>query len=144
MSLNFSYNQPTKTAHVTNPYSSKIYEYDTKNADEEDWARFEHHLQQFNEEELDNMKTEDQLQLFYSLLEEACEKCLNKKPEFLEKEENSDKENESDHQKKSKNFIPKEVRNLMKKKQKLSQKILKSKSWEKNYSVMLELQEVED
>ena len=119
-----------------------MYEYDTKNADKEDWARFEHYLQQFNEEELDDLKTEEQLQLFYDLLEEAFEKCLNKKTEFLEKEENSEQEN--DFQKKSKNFIPKEVRNLMKKKQKLSQKILKSKSWEKNYSVMLELQEVEE
>ena len=51
---NFSYNQPTKTEHVKNPYSSKIYEYDTENADEEDWARFEHYLQQFNEEDLEN------------------------------------------------------------------------------------------
>ena len=43
VSLNFSYNQPIKTAQVKNPYSTKIYEYDTNNADNEDWARFEHY-----------------------------------------------------------------------------------------------------
>ena len=63
-----------------------------------------------------------------------------RKKEFLDKEDVTDTENK----KTSKNFIRKIVRNLMKKKQKLSQKILKSKSWEKNYSVMLELEEVEE
>ena len=77
------------------------------------------------------------------MLEEASEKCLPKKKDFLNREDPEEKEKDG-APKKSKNCIPKVVRMLMKKKQKLSQKILKSKSWEKNYSVMLELQEIED
>ena len=116
---------------MKNPYSTKKYKYDVNNADE-------HHLQQFDDRELENLDTEEHLQVFYHLLEEACEKCLPRKKEFLEREDTDEKE---DVHKKSKNYIP-NVRMLMKKKQKLSQKIMKSKSWEKNYSGMLELQEL--
>ena len=142
VALNFSYNQPNLTEKKKNPYSTKIYEYDSKNADDEDWARFEHYLQQFDENKLENLRTEDQLEMFYHLLEEASETCLKKKKEFIEVNDNHKDDNVS--QKRSKNFIPKVVRTLMRKKQKLSQKVLKSKSWEKNYSVMLELEEVEE
>ena len=69
----------------------------------------------------------------------VCEKCLPRKKEFLEREDTDEKQ---DVPKKSKNYIPKNVRMLMKKKQELSQKIMKSKSWKKNYSGMLELQEL--
>ena len=61
LSLNFSYNQPVKAAQVKNPYSSKIYEYDTNNADEEDWARLEHYLQQIDDKQLENLDAEEQM-----------------------------------------------------------------------------------
>ena len=41
------------------------------------------------------------------------------------------------------NKIPKRIRALMKKKKKLSSKILSSSSWRKNYKTMVELEEVE-
>ena len=43
-----------------------------------------------------------------------------------------------------KNKIPKRIRILMRKKRKLSRKILSSTSWRKNFNTMLELRKVEE
>ena len=124
-----------------NPYSTKVFEYDTKNADDEDWARFEHFLQQKDETtEFEGLKPEEQLNKMHLFIEEGLSLCLKKKAEFKEKEQ----EEEMLVKKKPSNFIPKVVRNLMKKKSKLSHKILKSKNWEKNYKVMIEIEAVEE
>ena len=45
--------------------------------------------------------------------------------------------------KKQKMFIPRRIRGLMKRKEKLSKRILKSRSWEKNHRVLMEIEEIE-
>ena len=63
--------------------------------------------------------------------------CLRKKAEF-------DDENEDGQKKKKRgNFIPKKVRKLLRKKEKLSKKVMKSNSWMKNFDIMKDLEEVE-
>ena len=59
---------------------------------------------------------------------------MKKKPEF----ENNDQDGL-----KKRNFIPKRVRKLLRRKEKLSKKVMKSNSWMKNFDTMKELQDVE-
>ena len=44
---------------------------------------------------------------------------------------------------KKRKFIPKRIKTLMKRKDKISDRVLKSRSWEKNYKVIKELEEIE-
>ena len=91
------------------------------------YIRFEHFLQQKDETtEIEGLKPEEQLNKMHLFIEEGLSLCLKKKAEIKEKE----KEEEMLVKKKPSNFFPKFVRNLMKKKSKLSHKILKSKNWE--------------
>ena len=66
-------------------------------------------------------------------LEEAADLCLRKKETFS---------NET-VEKKKRSFIPKEIRRLMKRKEKLSGRMMQSRSWQKNYKIFKELEEVE-
>ena len=85
---------------MKNPYSTKIYKYDVNNA-------HEHHLQQFDDTELENLDTEEHLQ---HLLEEAYEKCLPRKKEFLEREDTDEiEEVQKLHTKKCKDAHEKEA-----------------------------------
>ena len=55
--LNFSYNQENKTEKIVNPYSSKLFEYDSKGADDDNWERFSEHVGFLDpEEELSGKK----------------------------------------------------------------------------------------
>ena len=75
------------------------------------------------------------------MLEETAELTLEKKNEFCEQNNTEEKEMTSN---KSKNFIPKIVRSLMRRKKKLSDRLMSSKNWEKNYKVSQELEGVEE
>ena len=48
VALNFSYNKEIKDAKVTNPYTTKVYEYKLAEATESDWKRFDRILEQEN------------------------------------------------------------------------------------------------
>ena len=143
--LNFSYNQQKKDEKVKNPYSTKAFEYDTKNADDEDWLRFDNFMQQKDsdldkDKEFEKLNSEEQLKKMHTFIEEGLELCIKKKEDFKDNKETEDPV----VSKKPKNFIPRAVRNLMRKKVKLSNKVLKSKNWDKNYKVMLEIEVVEE
>ena len=137
--LNFTFNNVEKEEKVKNPYTTKIFEFDTENASEEQFKRFEHLMDQFDEDKLDDLNPDEQLDVIFKVMEEAVEKTIPRKKMFEEINE-IDKLNK----KSSNNFIPKTVRTLMKRKSKLSKKILNSKNWYKNYQVYLELEEVEN
>ena len=64
---------------------------------------------------------------------------FRKKEIFEEKTEPNE-----DEAKVTKNKIPKRIRLLMKRKKKLSSRILSSSSWRKNYKTMVELEKVEE
>ena len=98
-------------------------------------------MDQFDEDCLDDMNPEEQLDIFLGVMEEAVEMSIPRKKIF---EEDGDSDVKSNKNKTSNNFIPKIVRALMKRKAKLSQKILSSKNWHKNYQVYLELEKVEE
>ena len=135
--LNFSYNQENKDEKAVNPYSTKLFEYDSKGADDEDWERFSEHVGFLDPgEELSGKKPKEILEKIVVILEKAAEVCLKKKPEF----ENKDR-NEGGFKKGT--FIPKRVRKLLRKKEKLSKKVMKSNSWMKNFDTMKELEDVE-
>ena len=84
-------------------------------------------------------KAEEQLDIIYNVIEEAVKLSIPRKKEFKEEEESEDNIAKS-----TKNFIPKKVRQLLKKKQNLSEKILKYKNWHKNYKIQIELEQVEE
>ena len=71
--LNFSYNQENKTEKIVNPYSSKLFEYDSKGAEDENWERFSEHVGFLDpEEELSGKKPKEILERIVSILEEAA------------------------------------------------------------------------
>ena len=139
VSFNFSYNQETKIEKVMNPYSTKVFEFNTKDADDEQWKRFEHLLHQFDEDVLDDKEPEEQLNVIYSVIEETVKLSIPRKKYFEEEDDTYDKKETS-----SNNFIPKRVRQLVKRKQNLTEQILKNKNWHKNYKIQLELEHVEE
>ena len=79
-SMNFTYNMETKVEKATNPYSTKMFEYNTKDADEEDWERFAHFLENSNyEANLEGKDADEKLKYFYKTLEEVTELTMNRK-----------------------------------------------------------------
>ena len=68
--MNFSYNQENKDEKVVNPYSSNIFEYDTKGADEENWEIFSEHVGHLDpEEELSGKKSKEIVEKIVMILE---------------------------------------------------------------------------
>jgi hypothetical protein len=135
--LNFSYNQEKKDKKVVNPYNTKIFEYNTKEADDEDWERFAQHVGYLDpEEKLSGKKPTEMLKKIYAILEKASEVCLKKEADFEEDDKDEIK-------KKKGSFIPKRVRKLMRKKEKLSKQVMQSNSWMKNFDKIKELEDVE-
>ena len=81
--LNFTFNKEVASVKEKNPYSTRIFEYDTKNATDKEYGRFNHVLDQVDEEILlDTDDVEEQQTRFYKVLEEAAEVCLRKKVDF--------------------------------------------------------------
>ena len=141
VTLNFTYNQENISSKSVNPTSTRIYDYDVKNASKSDWKRFEKILQEISknyEDESKDLNTEDKLKKVYEYAERATSIVFQKKKDF------SKGENIEDTLIKPKNKVPKRIRILLRKKKKLSSKILSSTSWRKNYKIMIELREVEE
>ena len=141
VALNFTYNRETKVPKVKNPYTTKVYEYNLFDATESDWRRFETVLAGISidfEEETKNENVEVKLAKVYENVERATHIVFKKKKDF------EDEAPEENGKKMSKNKIPLRIRTLMKRKKKLSSKILSSTSWQKNYKTMVELREVEE
>ena len=141
VALNFTYNRETKVPKVKNPYTTKVYEYNLFEATESDWMRFETVLAGISgnfEEETKNENVERKLAKVYENVERATAIVFKKKKDFEEEAV------EDNPKRMSKNKIPMRIRTLMKRKKKLSNKILSSTSWQKNYQTMVELREVEE
>ena len=141
VALNFTYNRETKVPKVKNPYTTKVYEYNLFDATESDWMRFDTVLAGISidfEEETKNENVEAKLAKVYENVERATHIVFKKKKDF------EDSAPEDNGKKMSKNKIPLKIRTLLKRKKKLSNKILSSTSWQKNYKTMVELKEVEE
>ena len=135
IALNFSYNREIKNNKVSNPYTTKVYEYKLAEATECDWKRFDRILEQISsnfEQETSELDVEKKLEKMYEHVERATKIVFQKKEAFEEKE----KAEEGTLLKKPQNKIPKRIRELMRSKKKLSSKILSSTSWQKNYVTM--------
>ena len=144
VALNFTYNRETKVPKVKNPYTTKVYEYNLFDATESDWMRFDTVLAGISidfEEETKNENVEAKLAKVYENVERATNIVFKKKKDF---EDEAPEENGNFFKKMSKNKIPLKIRTLLKRKKKLSNKILSSTSWQKNYKTMVELKEVEE
>ena len=144
VALNFTYNRETKVTKVKNPYTTKVYEYNLFDATESDWMRFDTVLAGISidfEEETKNENVEAKLAKVYENVERATNIVFKKKTDF---EDEAPEENGNFFKKMSKNKIPLKIRTLLKRKKKLSNKILSSTSWQKNYKTMVELKEVEE
>ena len=135
--LSFTYNKDNIKKKRENPYKTKIYEYDTEQGDEEDWMRFEKLLDLINiEKEFGGAKNvEEKIKKFYELLETTSAIVFKKKKGF---------EDDVDQETKKGNKIPKKIRQLMKRKKKVSAQLLSSKSWQKNFGKMEELRAIEE
>ena len=83
--------------------------------------------------------SEEQLNIIYSVIEEAIKLSIPRKKDFEEEDDTDDKKEKS-----SNNFIPKRVRQLMKRNQNLTEQILKYINWHKNYKIQLELEHVKE
>ena len=135
--LNFSFNQEVKATQRKYPYTTTLYQYDLENADDEDWLRYDDMLGTVDfEEEVKIMNTNQRLRRFYEILEGTAKEIFKKKREF-------DDESETQKKNKPNNFIPKKVRQLMKRKSKLSSKILSSNKWWKVLEMEEELETIE-
>ena len=133
--LNISYNQDVKEKREY-PYSTKLMQYDFLNGDDEDWLRFDSFLGRIDiEEEVEGMNTKEKLEKFYEILENVVDEVFTKKKEFTDEAHKTEN--------KPKNFIPKKIRQLMKKRSKLSGKIQASRKWWKTYEMMDELETIE-
>ena len=116
-----------------------MYEYNLRDVDDEDWEKFEAILDALNYEEKSvNLSVEKKLEMLYNMLEDTTDIMMDKKKEFTNEEEKED-----DGIKKTKNFIPKKVRKLMRRKKKLSERMFTSKLWQRNLKVEEELESVE-
>ena len=76
--LNIPFNKEGKEEKVKKPYTTKIFEYDTSNASEEQLKR----MDQFDEDCLDDMNPEEQLDIFLGVMEEAVEMSIPRKKIF--------------------------------------------------------------
>ena len=76
-------------------------------------------MDQFDEDKLDDKNPDEQLDIILKVIEEAVEMSIPRKKMF-----EAEDETESSNVKTSNNYIPKKVRSLMKRKSKLSKKIL--------------------
>ena len=130
---------------MINPYSTKVYEYNLSEASGNDWERFSAMLESVSkdfEEETKNEDADYKLAKLYEHVERATYIVFNRK-EIFEEKENAEKGEEKGENKIARNKIPKKVRALMRKKKKLSSKLLSSTCWRRNYKTMVELEEVE-
>ena len=136
--LSFTFNKDNRKKKRENPYKTKVYEYDAEEGDDEDWMRFEKLLDLINiEKEFGGSENVDEkIKKFYDLLETSSALVFKKKKGF---EENNDQE-----RKVKGNKIPKKIRQLMKRKKKVSSQLLSSKSWQKNFRKMEELRAIEE
>ena len=76
ISLNFSFNDDVKNEKVKNPYLTKIFEYETKNATQIQWGRFEYVLYNIDEEALlKDVDLEEQAKRILKILEETVERA---------------------------------------------------------------------
>ena len=88
MDLNFSYNQEKKKEKKTNPYMTKVPEYDTENADDDAWMKFAKMLdkvdvkKEFGGHENTCTKTNK----FYKLLEATTAMIFKKKKAYEDEE----------------------------------------------------------
>ena len=131
VALNFSYN------------TTKVFEYKLAEASENDWKRFDSVLKQISsdfEEETRELDVEKKLEKMYEHVERATKIVFPKKEAFEERDESE----AETLPKKPQNKIPMRIRKLMRRKKKLSSKILASTSWQKNYVTMMELRKVEE
>ena len=135
--LNISYNQSSNEGKREYPYTTILQQFDLENANDKDWLRFNSLLETVDfEEETKFMNTKQKLRKFYEVLEGTALEVFKKKKEY---DENKSKEEST----KPKNKIPKRVRQLMKRKSKLSKLILASKQWWKTYEIVEEIEEIE-
>ena len=141
MDLNFSYNLDKKAEKKTNPYQTKVPEYDTENADDDDWLNFAKMLDKVDikTEFGGPQNTHTKTVKFYNLLEATTALIFKKKKAFEDDEETETTPNNAGPN----NKIPKKIRQLMKRKGKLSKQTL-STSWSKNYLRMKEIEEIEE
>ena len=74
-----------------NPYSTKVFEFNTKDAYDEQWKSFEHLLDQFDEDVLDDKEPEEQLNIIHSVIEETVKLSIPRKKDFEEEDDTYDK-----------------------------------------------------
>ena len=135
--LRFSFNIEKQKKKRENPYKTKVYEYETEKGDEEDWMRFEKLLDLIDiEKEFGRAENvEKKVKKLYDLLESTTSLVFPKKKMFDDTETSAQERG---------NKIPKKIRQLMRRKKKVSAQVLSSKSWQKNFKKMEELKEIEN
>ena len=111
-----------------NCYMRSIYEYDI-NVNHDGWKHFYENICNISSEYLDDLSHDDLIEYLYQLVDDNAKKFLEKKKCFSESI--------------SKRKIPIKIRRLLRKKARLSKKVLSSSSWRKNYSIQEELENVE-
>ena len=135
--LNISYNQTTEEGKREYPYTTILQQFDLDRADDEDWLRFNSLLETVDfDEETKFMNTKQKLRKFYDILEGTSLEVFKKKKEYED-------ENTKEYNNKPRNKIPKRVRQLMKRKSKLSKRILASKLWWKTHEIVNEIEAIE-
>ena len=128
INLNYEKIRKVKDGKKTNHYETSVPEFDLKAGDDEDWMRLNLLINETKWDSLmENLSAEESLNAFLKVVEQNVSLVFTKKKESFQ----------PSGQFRSKNKIPREVRNLMRKKRNLSKVMLKAKS----FSRLLKLRE---
>ena len=139
--LNYDQIRKSEDSRKTNHNLTSVPEYDIKAGDEEDWMRMNLMLNDVNWESLmENLSSEESLNLILKVIEEKVSMVFNRKSDFLDK----DSLNQPPGRFKCGNKIPREIRNLMRKKRNLSKVMVRSKSWTRLLKLRETLESIEN
>ena len=134
INLNYEKMRKLKNGKKTNHYETSVPEFDLKAGDDEDWMRINLLLNETRWESLmENMSAEESLLTFLKVVEQNVSLVFTKKSET----------NQPSGGFTNKNKIPREIRNLMRKKRKLSKVTLRAKSHSRLLKLREELENIE-
>lgn len=119
---------------IINHYMTNLIQYDIDDASDSQWNDFNEILEDCDYELLRSMDLDAQVDYLYKALEMAANKCFNIKSKFKVKSSDDKKVR----------YIPKEVRNLLRKRIKLNRRLLSNSNWWKNLKTQEELEEVNE
>jgi hypothetical protein len=125
--LNENDEVPDRVKYV-NHYLTDLIKYNVEDASKEEWEVFTDRMENTDMDFLKAMDVDSQVDYLYQALEDAARAAFSIKERFTNKPK--------------RRYIPQEVRKLLRRKSKLSKRILSKSNWVQNMKIMEELEDV--